>query len=88
MNSRHRNIHFTYETENNNMLAFLDVLVCREETGLVTSIYRKPTFSGLYTHFDSFIAEKYKSGLIYCLLFRIFTFTVSWSKFHEEVKNF
>ena len=86
MNSRHVNIHFTFETESNNKLAFLDVLVCREGTSLVTSIYRKPTFSGLYTNFHSFISEKYKTGLIHCLLFRIFTFSVNWSKFHEEVK--
>ena len=45
-----------------------------------------PTFSGLYTNFNSFISQKYKTGLISCLLFRIFTLTVDWRKFHEEVK--
>ena len=39
-----------------------------------------------YTNFNSFISEKYKTGLISCLLFRIFTLTVDWGKFHEEVK--
>ena len=86
LNSRHDNINFTYECEIDDRLAFLDVLVSREGNQLVTSLYRKPTFSGLYTNFNSFIAGKYKTGLIYCLLFRIFNFTVDWMKFHEEVK--
>ena len=86
MNTRHDNIDFTHEIEIDDRLAFLDVLVTREESGLITSIYRKPTFSGLYTNFNSFISDKYKTGLIYCLLFRIFTLTVDWAKFHEEVR--
>ena len=86
MNSRHDNIHFTFETEVQDRLAFLDVLVSREASRLVTSLYRKPTFSGLYTNFNSFISDKYKTGLIYCLLFRIFTLTVDSTKFQEEVK--
>ena len=86
LNSRHDNMNFTFETEVDNKLPFLDVLVCRDSSGFTTSLYRKPTFSGLYTNFNSFISEKYKTGLIYCLLFRIFTLTVDWTKFHEEVK--
>ena len=38
---------FTYEIEENNNLVFLDVLVTREEK-FCTSLYRKPTFSGLF----------------------------------------
>ena len=86
LNSRHDNMNFTFETEVDNKLPFLDVLVTRVGSGFTTSLYRKPTFSGLYTNFNSFISEKYKTGLIYCLLFRIFTLTVDWTKFHEEVK--
>ena len=86
MNSRHANINFTFETEIDDKLPFLDVLVTRDGTCLTTSLYRKPTFSGLYTNFYSFISAKYKTGLINCLLFRIFTLTVDWRKFHEEVK--
>ena len=86
LNSRHKNMHFTYEVEQNNCLSFLDVLVTREENVLSTSLYRKPTFSGLYTNFYSFISEKYKKGLILSLFFRIFTFTITWEKFHSEVE--
>ena len=58
---------FTYEIEKNNSLTFLDVLVTRENT-FCTSLYRKPTFSGLYTNFNSFMPDTYKKGLIYTLL--------------------
>ena len=30
----------------------------------MTSLYRKPTFSGVFTNFDSYIPFSYKSGLI------------------------
>ena len=84
INSRHKNMTFTYELENNNSLAFLDVLITREET-FCTSLYRKPTFSGLYSHFKSFMPDSYKKGLIYTLLHRAFILCCSWNKFHEEV---
>ena len=76
---------FSFEVEHNSCLSFLDVLVTRTDDRFITSLYRKPTFSGLYTHFNSFIAEQYKKGLIFCLLFRIFTFVTTWEKFHDEV---
>ena len=86
LNSRHENMTFTYEEERDNCLSFLDVLVTREYNAFSTSLYRNPTFSGLYTNFYSFISDKYKKGLIFCLLFRSFTFTISWDRFHAEVE--
>ena len=65
INSRHNNMTFTYETEKENKLAFLDVLVTRKGgRSFTTSLYRKPTFSGLYSNFESFMADSYKRGLI------------------------
>ena len=85
LNSRHNSMTFTYETEENDKLPFLDVLVSRDNGCFTTSLYRKPTFSGLYTNFHSYISDNYKKGLVYCLLFRVFTLTVCWEKFHVEV---
>ena len=45
---------FTIETEQNNKISFLDVNVIYEQGKFTTSIYRKPTFRDVYTHFDSF----------------------------------
>ena len=48
---------FTYEVEQNNRMSFLDVLVTREGDSFSTSLYMKPTFSGLYTNFYSYISD-------------------------------
>ena len=53
LNSKHRNIEFTAELEVNNKLSFLDIDIENTEEGFLTSIYRKPTFTGLCTKFTS-----------------------------------
>ena len=47
-------MNFTFEQEKNGKLSFLDVEVSRDGNTFATSVYRKPTFSGVYTHIDSF----------------------------------
>ena len=47
MNSRHKNIKFTYEEEQNDSMSFLDIKITREVGKLTTSVYRKKTFSGV-----------------------------------------
>ena len=85
--SKHRNIRFTCEKEQNNSMPVLDVLITRTSNGFTTSVYHKPTFSGVYTNFNSFISEEYKVGLISTLLFRTFTVVSDYSKFHSEVSH-
>ena len=50
----------------------------------VTNVYRKKTFSGVYTNFKSFIPETYKIGLIKSL-FRCFSLCSDFIKFHHEI---
>ena len=64
MNSKHENISFTDEIENNNSMAFLDVLVSRNDNSFSTSLYRKATFSGVFTNFYSFLSMQFKASLI------------------------
>ena len=47
--SVHRNVVFTKELETNNCLHFLDVSIEKTSTGFITSTYRKPTHTGLYS---------------------------------------
>ena len=48
LNSRHENIQFTIEFEQNREIPFLDVLIKRHlNNSFATSIYRKKTFTGL-----------------------------------------
>ena len=53
LNNMHLALRFTLE-ENNSILTFFDVLVCKETSILLTTVYRKPSFSGFYIHWDSF----------------------------------
>ena len=85
INSRHKSMTFTYEVEVEGKLPFLDVLVTRSGSNFCTSLYRKPTFSGLYSHYRSYMPDSYKKGLVYTLLHRAFVLCSSWHKFHEEV---
>ena len=72
MNTRHKNLKFTFDFEQNNSFSFLDVKITRGSNGFSTSVFRKATFSGVFTNFDSFIFESYKTNLIFTLLFRCF----------------
>ena len=66
-------IKFTIEFEQDNVIPFLDILLkrCPNNT-FVTSIYRKKTFTGLYTKWDSFTPRKYKINLIRTLTYRCY----------------
>ena len=63
---------FTVEREKQNRMFFLDIEIIREDKTFTTSVYRKPTFSGVYTHFDSFLPFTYKFGTVYTLAYRCF----------------
>ena len=86
LNSRHVNMRFSNEVQDELTLNFLDILIRRED-GFVTSIYRKPTFSGIYSHFNSYAPLIYKRGLIECLVFRIVHLCSSWSIINHEINQ-
>ena len=64
INKIHKNIQFTMETEENNKLAFLDVLLTRNEKSLGHSVYRKPTHTDRYLHRNSNHHPSQKYGII------------------------
>ena len=68
LNSIHNNIAFTAEMQSNNRLNFLDVLVDNSRPNPVTSTFREPTNTVLYTKWNSFVPRRYKINLINCLL--------------------
>ena len=51
MNTEHPNIKFTSEFEENDSFSFLDVKITRRNNQLVTSVFRKATFSDAFTNF-------------------------------------
>ena len=71
MNKQHRCIKFPSETEENNTFSFLNINITRQNNQLKTSLYRKPTFSGIFTHYESYIGQSYKKPLLFTLLSRL-----------------
>ena len=64
LNLLHPALKFTIEKEQNNSLNYLDVLVEKDGTGFLTSVYRKPTFTGQYIRWNSFSTKTRKISLI------------------------
>ena len=67
-----KNIKFTFETERNNMLSFLDVLVIKRPDGFDTAVFRKETHTDLYLHWDSFAPLAWKRSTFKLLVKRAF----------------
>ena len=69
----------------NNSISFLDIKINRNNNRFLISVYYKPTFSGVFTNFDSYIPLLYKSGLISSLLYRAFKLCSNFEIFHQEI---
>ena len=87
MSSKHKNINFSFETEKDGQISFLDANAFRENDKFVTNVYRKETFTRIYTNFSSFIPLEHEFGLVYMLLNRCFCLVTDISKFHFEIKK-
>ena len=87
LNKQRKIIKPTTEIEENGSLSFLDIKISRENNKFMTSVYRKPTFSGVFTNFESFIPDIYKRGLIETLLHRSFRLCSNYENFHREIET-
>ena len=86
LNGLHPSLQFTHEDEVNKQLPFLDVLVERRDDSFVTSVYRKPTFTGEYVPWGSFCPVRRKVNLVACLANRAIRIC-SQSKLKQELDN-
>ena len=66
----HANMSFTIESEKHNRMSLLDLQIICEDKTFTTSVYHKPTFSRVNTHFDSFLPSTYKFGTVFTLPYR------------------
>jgi hypothetical protein len=72
MNNVHPNIKFTMETENDNRLPFLDILIERRAgRSLGHSVYRKPTHTDLFLSGRSHHHPAQKNGVLRTLIHRV-----------------
>ena len=88
LNSLHHSIEFTIECEENNIISFLDLqLIKNRDSGMLDiTVYRKPTHSGAFTNYTSFIPHYFKVGLIKTLVCRAYRICSTWTLFHKEVE--
>ena len=82
MSSKHV---FYFWTRKSGKLWFLDIEVSREIGKFVTNVYRQPTFSGAYTHFQSFLPTIYKFGMFFTPAYCCFKTCADRTKFHEKL---
>ena len=86
LNSRHPSMKFTCELEENNKLSFLDTLIFKCNNKFNSSVFRKPTFSGLGLSFFSFCSFKFKVNAIKTLIYRGFHVCSSYAAMDTEFK--
>ena len=53
-----------------------------------TSVFQKPTFTGLYTNYNSFIPFKYKKGLVTTVLYHYFSNCCCFASFTSQLVSF
>ncbi|XP_011883565.1 PREDICTED: uncharacterized protein LOC105570735 [Vollenhovia emeryi] len=81
-NSYHQRLQFTYETEINSSINFLDTSVIRASEHLITDWFRKPTFSGRYINYFSSHPLKHKISVITSLVDR--AILLADERFHDQ----
>ena len=82
LNSLHSNIKFTMECEEDEKLAFLDLLIMKSNDNIELTIYRKPTHSGVFTHFTS-LTIRYRSLLTPLIMNSTVATSNSCQQFHQ-----
>ena len=70
LNSLNPALKFTSEKEESESLAFLDVKIQKSDSKFITSVHRKPSFTGQYIRWDFFGPSKNKKNLISTLVHR------------------
>ena len=87
MNGQHPKIKYTIEKEKDKKIAFLDTLLQKTEDGLKISVYHKATYTGLLMSFLSFTSFVYKTGLVKCLVDRIYKINNSKEGLEADIKE-
>ena len=84
LNSCHPSLNFTMELASDNKLPFIGMEVLKKGCKLETSVYRKPTNTGLLLHHQSHVDKRYKKSLLKNMLNRAFHLSSTWVSFKSE----
>ena len=88
LNNKHRKIKLACELERDDCLSFLDIKLYKNGNKIITSIYRKPTFTGVGLNWFDGGPMNYKINSIKTLLNRAYDLTSNYLNFHNEIKSF
>ena len=78
---------FTMEIASNGKLPFVGIEICKKGCKLVTSVYRKPTNTGLLLHHQSHVDNRYKRSLVKTMLNRAYRLSSTWELFSTECER-
>ena len=70
LNTYHPSIQFTYETEKNISISFLDIELLRVDKNMEIRVFQKPTNTDLYIHSQSFVPLQWKNSTLKTLVYR------------------
>ena len=70
-----------------NSIPFLAISIKRDSVSFKTSIYRKPTFTGLQSKFHDFAPKQYKENLICTLISRAFQISSDYFDLDSEIER-
>ena len=88
LNSFHPNIQFTFETEQNNSIPFLDILLIRNNSSKIdTTVYRKSTHKDIYIHWQAFAPNTWKRGTLFTLTKRAYSICSNTQLLHKELSH-
>ena len=86
INDIHENLKFTIERENQqNQLPFLDTLITRKSNRFISTLYTKPTDTGLTMNYHALAPLKYKKVVVFGLVHRIYRACSTWESFHDSI---
>ena len=87
LNECHPSISFTMELASDNKLPFLGMEITKNGYQLSTSVYRKPTNTGLLLHFHSHVDRRYKTSLLRTMVDRANRLSSTKELFELECKE-
>ena len=86
LNEFHPNINFKYEFENEKSIPFLDVLIMYTENGQKeTTVYRKPTHTNVYIHWNSYAPVTWKYVTVQILVKRAYSLCSNQNLLNDEL---
>lgn len=88
LNTQHPNIKFTYEKEQNGKLAFLDVILDRNNDKRIdVAVYRKSTNTDRFITNDSFVPKSTKMSAISSMVYRMCRLPLSIVNYIKELNE-